>query len=63
MCHVYENDLSDVRVGGYADIRLNAYPNIRGRIGNISPILDFNQRTAKVRLEVGDPGMLRLAEQ
>jgi len=62
MCDVYENDLSFVRLGEYADIRLNAYPNLvlKGRIGNISPILDPTLRTAKVRLEVRNPGMLRL---
>jgi cobalt-zinc-cadmium efflux system membrane fusion protein len=62
ICDVYENDLSFVRVGEYADIRLNAYPNkvFRGRIGNIGPILDPNIRTAKVRLEVENPGMMRL---
>ena len=62
LCDVYENDLADVRVGEYADIRLNAYPKmlLKGRIGNINPILDSNLRTAKVRLEVRNPGMLRL---
>ena len=41
---------------------MNAYPDqvLRGRIGNIGPILDPNLRTAKVRLEVQNPGMLRL---
>jgi cobalt-zinc-cadmium efflux system membrane fusion protein len=62
LCDVYENDLPFVRLGEYADIHLNAYPNLvlKGRIGNISPILDPNLRTAKVRLEVHNPGMLRL---
>ncbi len=62
LCDVYENDLPFVRLGQYADIHLNAYPNLnlKGRIGNIGPILDPNLRTAKVRLEVANPGMLRL---
>jgi len=62
LCDVYENDLPFVRLGEYADIHLNAYPNLllKGRIGNIGPILDPNLRTAKVRLEVQNPGMLRL---
>jgi membrane fusion protein, heavy metal efflux system len=62
MCDVYENDLPFVRLGEYADIHLNAYPSLllKGRIGNISPALDPNLRTAKVRLEVKNPGMLRL---
>lgn len=61
VCDVYENDLHFVRIGEYADIHLNAYPNLalRGRIDNIGPILDPNLRTAKVRLEVPNPGLLR----
>ena len=60
ICDVYENDLSNVHVGESADIRLNAYPNrvFRGRIDNIGPILDPNLRTAKVRLQVENPGGL-----
>jgi cobalt-zinc-cadmium efflux system membrane fusion protein len=62
LCDVYENDLPFIRLGEYADIHLNAYPDLvlKGRIGNIGPILDPNLRTAKVRLEVQNPGMLRL---
>jgi len=54
---VYENDLDAVRVGQYADIHLNAYPDkvFKGRIDNILPVLDPGIRTAKVRLEVGNP--------
>jgi cobalt-zinc-cadmium efflux system membrane fusion protein len=61
ICDVYENDLSQVHLGEYADIHLNAYPNrlLRGRIGNIGEILDPNIRTAKVRLEVENPGLMR----
>ncbi|HYA64425.1 MAG TPA: efflux RND transporter periplasmic adaptor subunit [Candidatus Sulfotelmatobacter sp.] len=60
MCDVYENDLDAVHLGEYADIHLNAYPNkvLKGRIDNILPILDPNIRTAKVRLEVPNPGRL-----
>jgi membrane fusion protein, heavy metal efflux system len=62
ICDVYENDLDAVHVGETADIRLNAYPNqvLKGRVGNILPILDPNLRTAKVRLEVKNPGMMRI---
>jgi cobalt-zinc-cadmium efflux system membrane fusion protein len=62
ICDVYENDLDAVHVGEYADIHLNAYPNqpLKGRIDNILPILDPNIRTAKVRIEVQNPGMLRI---
>jgi cobalt-zinc-cadmium efflux system membrane fusion protein len=62
ICDVYENNLAQVHVGEYADIHLNAYPNrpLKGRISNILPIMDPNIRTAKVRLEVENPGILRL---
>lgn len=62
LCDVYENDLPQVHLGQYADVRLNAYPNriFKGRIGNISPILDPNLRTAKIRLEMANPGVMRL---
>jgi len=62
VCDVYENDLASLHLGEYADIHLSAYPSmvLKGRIDNIGPILDPNLRTAKVRLEVNNPGMLRL---
>jgi cobalt-zinc-cadmium efflux system membrane fusion protein len=62
LCDVYENDLANVHVGETAEIRLNAYPDkvLRGRIGNIGPILDPNLRTAKVRIEVANPGTMKI---
>jgi len=62
ICDVYENDLDAVKVGDFADIRLNAYPDkvLKGRIDNILPVLDPNIRTAKVRLEVANPGVMRV---
>jgi cobalt-zinc-cadmium efflux system membrane fusion protein len=62
VCDVYENDLDAARIGEYADIHLNAFPNqkLTGRIDNILPILDPNIRTAKVRLEVKNPGTVRI---
>ena len=62
VCDVYENTLPFVHIGEYADIHLNAYPKLtlKGRVANIGPSLDPNLRTAKVRLEVPNPGMLRL---
>jgi membrane fusion protein, heavy metal efflux system len=59
LCDVYENDLSNVHVGQTAEIRLNAYPDrvLTGKISNIGPILDPGIRTAKVRVEVGNPGL------
>jgi membrane fusion protein, heavy metal efflux system len=62
LCDVYENDLALVTLGENAEIRLNAYPNtvLKGRVSNIGAILDPNTRTAKVRVEVENPGMMRL---
>ena len=61
LCDVYENDLANVQLGETADIHLNAYPdkNFTGVIGNIGPILDPNIRSAKVRIEVRNPGLMR----
>jgi cobalt-zinc-cadmium efflux system membrane fusion protein len=62
LCDVYENNLAQVRLGDYAEVRLNAYPDkvLKGRVSNISRVLDPNTRTAKVRLEVPNPsGILR----
>ena len=63
VCDVYENDMANVRLGEPADIKLNAYPDkvLKGTISNIGPILDPSIRTAKVRIEVANPGeMMRL---
>lgn len=42
-------------------IRLNAYPDkvFTGIISNVGPVLDPNIRTAKVRIEVRNPGLMR----
>jgi cobalt-zinc-cadmium efflux system membrane fusion protein len=60
ICDVYENDLSTVRVGQKAEIGLNAYPDkvFWGVIGEIGAILDPTIHTAKVRIQVENPGML-----
>jgi membrane fusion protein, heavy metal efflux system len=62
VCDVYENDLPNVHVGETAEIRLNAYPNqtFTGRINNVLPVLDPTLRTAKVRIEVRNPGVMRV---
>jgi len=62
VCDVYENDLATVHLGDPAEIRLNAYPGrmFRGKVSNIGAILDPQIRTAKVRIEVENPGMMRL---
>jgi membrane fusion protein, heavy metal efflux system len=62
LCDVYENDLANVHLGENADIRVSAYPDklLTGRISNVGPVLDPNIRTAKVRIEVHNPGLLRV---
>jgi len=61
VCDVYENDLANVHLGENADVRLNAYPDkvYTGVISNIGSVLDPNIRTAKVRIEVRNPGLVR----
>jgi cobalt-zinc-cadmium efflux system membrane fusion protein len=62
LCDVYENDLHNVHIGETADIRLNAYPDkvFAGRISNVGPVLDPSLRTAKVRIEVRNSGLMRV---
>jgi membrane fusion protein, heavy metal efflux system len=62
VCDVYENDLANVRLGDTGEIILNAFPDhvFKGRVSNIGAILDPSIRTAKVRIEVQNPGMMRL---
>jgi len=62
VCDVWENNMAQVHIGEYADIHLVAYPDrvLKGRISNILPIIDPNIRTAKVRLEVENPGLMRI---
>jgi cobalt-zinc-cadmium efflux system membrane fusion protein len=62
VCDVFENDLKSVRLGEYASVRLNAYPDqvYSGRIANIGPVLDPATRAAKVRLEMKNPGNMRV---
>jgi len=58
ICDVYENDISSVKVGDSATVSLNAFPGmqLKGRVSNVGAILDPNIRTAKVRIEVNNPG-------
>jgi len=62
ICDVYENDLPKVTLGQQAQIKLTAYPDkiLTGRVSDIGPVLDPTIRTAKVRIEVANPGILRL---
>ena len=60
VCDVYENDVTTLGVGQEAEIRLNAYPDkvLKGRVSNIGALLDPTIRTAKVRVEVPNNGMM-----
>jgi cobalt-zinc-cadmium efflux system membrane fusion protein len=62
ICDVYENDIPKLQLGQAAQIRLNAYPDkvLTGRVSDIGPVLDPSIRTAKVRIEVPNPGILKL---
>ena len=62
ICDVYERDLANVRLGDDATIHMTAYPDevVKGTVSNIGAVLDPNLRTAKVRIEVKNPGMMRL---
>ena len=60
ICDVYENDLATVHLGESAEIRLAAYPDkvLTGTISDIGALLDPSLRTAKVRIQVPNPGNL-----
>ncbi len=60
ICDVYENDLASVHLGEKAQIHLTAYPDktFTGTISDIGAVLDPTIRTAKVRIEVDNPGTI-----
>lgn len=62
VCDVYENEIAKLQLGQEAKIKIGAYPDkeLTGRISDIGPVLDPSIRTAKVRIEVKNPGILRL---
>ena len=62
LCDVFENDLPKLQLGQTAQIHLTAYPDkiLTGRISDIGPVLDPSLRTAKVRIEVANPGILKM---
>jgi cobalt-zinc-cadmium efflux system membrane fusion protein len=69
VCDVFENDLGEVQIGDSAEIRLNAFPDrvFKGKVADISRVLDPNTRSAKVRIVLGNadgalrPGMYAVA--
>ncbi len=62
VCDVYENNLPTLATGQMAEIHFPAYPDktVMGRIGEIAPILDPAIRTAKVRVQVRNPGFMKI---
>jgi membrane fusion protein, heavy metal efflux system len=62
VCDVYENDIPKITVGQTAQIQINAYPGrvLTGSVSDIGPVLDPNIRTAKIRIEIPNPGILKL---
>lgn len=58
LCDAYEDALMRVHVGDMAQIRANALPerNFKGKVSNISRVLDPATRSAKVRIEIDNPG-------
>jgi cobalt-zinc-cadmium efflux system membrane fusion protein len=62
LCDVYENDIPKLQLGQEATIKLNAYPDrpVKGRVSDVGPVLDPQLRTAKVRIQVPNPGFLKL---
>lgn len=62
VCDVYENQLPNLSVGQTATIHFNAYTDktVTGKISEIDPILDPNIRTAKVRVQVSNPGFMKI---
>lgn len=62
ICDVNESDLRAVHLGDAARITAAGYPDrvLDGRVGNIGEILDPSLRTAKVRVELANPGDLRV---
>jgi membrane fusion protein, heavy metal efflux system len=66
---VFENDLGEVHLGDAAEIHMNAFTErvFRGKVADISRVLDPNTRSAKVRIVLGNadgalrPGMFATA--
>jgi Cu(I)/Ag(I) efflux system membrane fusion protein/cobalt-zinc-cadmium efflux system membrane fusion protein len=56
---LFQNDIGRIKTGDSAAITVDSYPGrtFRGRVTFISPQLDQNTRTARVRLEIPNPEM------
>lgn len=63
IANVQEKDFARIRTGSHAAIAAAAYPDLRlrGRVTYIDPVVDPDTRTARARIEVGNPlAQLRL---
>ena len=60
LAEVFEQDLGQVRIGQTANIRFDAYPErtFVGKVTFIYPTVTPESRTAKVRVELANPGGL-----
>jgi cobalt-zinc-cadmium efflux system membrane fusion protein len=58
LCDGYEDALARVHLRDLAEVRLAAYPDrsFQGRVGNVSRVLDPSTRSAKIRIELDNPG-------
>jgi membrane fusion protein, heavy metal efflux system len=58
LADLYERDFSRIRVGSEAAVTTSARPDLtlRGRVSYIDPQVSADTRTAKVRIEVPNPG-------
>jgi len=62
VCDIFENDLAEVHLGDFAELRLNAFSDrvFKGKVADISRVLDPTTRSAKVRIVLANPdGSLR----
>lgn len=60
LADVFEQDLGKVRIGQSANIKVDAYPEkaLAGKVTFIYPTVTAETRTAKVRVELANPGGL-----
>ncbi|MDO8361227.1 MAG: efflux RND transporter periplasmic adaptor subunit [Devosia sp.] len=60
VAEVFEQDLSLVRIGQSAKIHVNAYPErvFEGKVSFIYPAVTAETRTARVRIQLANPGQL-----
>ena len=57
---VFQNDIGKVKPGDPAEVTVDAYAGkrFRGRVEQVLPQVDMNTRTVRVRIALGNPGLL-----